>query len=66
MQAALAALTSRQIFLDAKLQLSVAPAVLDEQHEEADNNVFSLNCLTKGLNVKRLEERKSVNSLSSH
>lgn len=41
-QAILTALTQRQIFLDAKLQLSVAPALLDEQHKEADNKVCSL------------------------
>ena len=62
-QAILAALTQRQIFLDAELQLSVAPAVLDEQHKEADSNVCSLNYLTKGLNEKYFEERKSANLL---
>lgn len=50
-------------FPDAKLQLSVAPAVLDKQHKEADNNVRSLNYLTKGLNAKHFEEMKSANFL---
>lgn len=59
-QAILAVLTRRQIFLDAKLQLNVALPVLDEQHKEADNNVCSLNCLAKGLNMKPFEEWKSA------
>lgn len=62
-KAILATLTQGQIFLDAKLQLSVAPAVLDKQHKEADNNVRSLNYLTKGLNAKHFEETKSANFL---
>jgi len=47
-QAVLAALTQRQVFL------GVAPAVLDKQRKEADNNICSLNDLSKGLNVKHL------------